>query len=137
LGIGNWELGIGNWELGIKQITMAFDKRQLIARFKNWCYNTLNIIASSNKSYEQRNIRNQLTRSCMSSYANYSAACRAKSRADFIYKLKVVEEELDESILWLDMLIERHSKTELEKQITEAGELLRIIVSSIKTIRKP
>ena len=76
LGIGNWELGIGNWELGIYKV-MPFNSKQLISRFKVWCYNTLNLISDSDRTYEERTIRNQLTKSCMSSYSNYSAACRA------------------------------------------------------------
>jgi four helix bundle protein len=80
---------------------------------------------------------NQLIRSSSSPGANYRAACRAKSIADFINKLKIVEEELDESIYFLELLSFFNTK-ELEKSsllMREGGELLAITVQSIKTSR--
>lgn len=80
----------------------------------------------------------QLIRCSSSVGANYRAACRAKSMADFIYKLKIVEEEADESMYFLELLIEVQQKNdiELKRLHTEANEIVAIIVSSIKTIRK-
>ncbi|MGB5610210.1 four helix bundle protein, partial [Eudoraea sp.] len=70
--------------------------------------------------------------------ANYRASQRAKSTADFIYKLKIVEEEVDESIYWLELFQEvlDPGKTEMKLLIQEANELLAIVVASIKTARK-
>jgi len=70
--------------------------------------------------------------------ANYRAATRARSRADFIAKPGIAEEECDETIYWMDMLIElklinKHRTRELR---SEAEQLLAIIVSSIKTARR-
>lgn len=75
---------------------------------------------------------------CSSSVgANHRAACRAKSNADFINKLKIVEEELDETLYFLDLVKEINGgKIEIINPIEkEANELLAIYVASIKTLR--
>ncbi|MEP2237188.1 four helix bundle protein [Maribacter sp.] len=79
----------------------------------------------------------QLIRSSSSVGANYRASQRAKSTADFINKLKIVEEEIDESAYWLELFSEVNSnrKEEIIKLHNEAKELLAIIVASIKTTR--
>ena len=89
-------------------------------------YNTVN------KAYSAQLIR------CSSSVgANYRAACRAKSPADFIYKLKIVEEETDETMFWLEILEEsnliKYERIKLVK--LELNEILAIVVSSIKTVK--
>jgi len=80
---------------------------------------------------------NQLIRSSSSSAANYRAACRGKSTPDFINKLKIVEEELDEAIFFLELLA--HFNSGFEEKIilliNEGNELLSITVQSIKTSR--
>jgi four helix bundle protein len=83
-------------------------------------------------------IRNQLERSAISVGANYRAAVRAKSAADFINKLKIVEEECDESIYFLELLDEFSTdyKNEIKTLQNEANELLAIFVASINTARK-
>ena len=83
-------------------------------------------------------IGRQLLRSGTSVGANYRAACRAKSRVDFIAKLKVVEEELDEVMCWLELLVASRSagKEESLRLSKQADELLAIVVSSIHTARK-
>ncbi len=83
-------------------------------------------------------IGNQLLRSGTSVGANYRAACRAKSRADFISKLGNVEEEVDESIYWMEILegIGSVKAKDIESLKAEANELLAITVSSINTARK-
>lgn len=85
-------------------------------------------------------IKKQLIRCCTSVGANYRAACRAKSKADFINKLKIVEEETDESIYFLELLEQLNIKDQNKKIISklkqEADSILAIMVSSIKTTRK-
>lgn len=70
--------------------------------------------------------------------ANYRAACRAKSNADFINKLKIVEEELDESMFWIEFVVGLEEKlgNDVVEIYKEADELLAITVASIKTLRK-
>lgn len=82
-------------------------------------------------------IGNQLLRCGTSVGANYRAACRARSNADFIAKMGIVEEETDETIYWIEMLVE----AEIIKQklvnnlLDEANQILSIVVSSINTAR--
>lgn len=80
---------------------------------------------------------NQLIRCSSSVGANYRAACRAKSNADFINKLKIVEEEADESMYFLELLMEVGNKeqNEIKRLHVEVNELLSIIVASIRTMR--
>lgn len=80
----------------------------------------------------------QLVRYSSSVGANYRAACRAKSDRDFLNKLKIVEEECDESMFFLELIneltdVEKETNLQLRK---EANELLSIIVASINTTRK-
>ena len=79
----------------------------------------------------------QLIRCSASVGANYRAACRAKSDADFINKLKIVEEEADESMYFLEifLIISKKEHPEIKRLLNEANELLSIIVSSIKTMK--
>src|SRR5258708_32985239 len=80
---------------------------------------------------------NQLIRSSSSPGTNYRAALRGKSTADFINKLKIVEEEVDESIYFLELLFHFNNdfKVEIEKLTKEGNELLAITVKSIQTSR--
>ncbi|MBU1424051.1 MAG: four helix bundle protein [Gammaproteobacteria bacterium] len=82
-------------------------------------------------------IGRQLLRSGTSVGANYRAACRAKSAADFIAKMGIVEEEADECIYWMELLAEANilPLTRLQPLMTEADELVAITVSSIKTAK--
>lgn len=82
-------------------------------------------------------IAKQIIRSATSIGANYRAACRAKSTADMIVKLKIVEEESDETIYWLELLLESKSlpQSEVSELIKETDEILAMTVASIKTLR--
>ena len=79
----------------------------------------------------------QLVKSSSSVGANYRAARRAKSDADFLNKLKIVEEEADESVYFLELLREFNGefKEDISVMINEGTEILKIIVSSINTTR--
>ena len=83
-------------------------------------------------------IAKQIVRSSTSIGANYRAACRAKSIPDFINKLKIVEEETDETLYWLEILEESSfiPKEKLSDLMKETDEILSIIVSSINTTKK-
>jgi four helix bundle protein len=73
----------------------------------------------------------------MSVGANYRAACRARSRADFTAKMGIVEEEADEVVYWIEMLVDCDLVKQklVEPLLTEANEIVSIIVSSIRTAR--
>ncbi len=84
-----------------------------------------------------RTIGRQLLRSACSVGANYRAACRAKSKADFISKMGIVLEEADESAYWIELLQEtgKIHKDGFEPLLREAYELVAISISSINTAR--
>ena len=83
-------------------------------------------------------IGRQLLRSGTSVGANYRSACRAKSNADFIAKMGIVEEEADESAYWMELLVEANlvEATYLADLLNEANQLTAITVASIKTARQ-
>jgi four helix bundle protein len=80
-------------------------------------------------------IAGQIVRSGTSVVANYRALCRARSRADFINKTSIVEEEADETCLWLELLIQRGvlPLRRIQSLLEEANELTAIFVASRKT----
>jgi four helix bundle protein len=82
-------------------------------------------------------IGRQILRSATSVGANYRAACRAKSPADIINKLKIVEEGADETLFWQELLVEADlvPESRLADLITETNEILAMTVASIKTLR--
>ena len=90
------------------------------------------------QNYTSRVIINQILRCALSVGANYRAVCRAKSDKDFINKMKIVEEECDETIYWLEIIEE----SGLAKMVIvtplkrEAKEILAMIVASINTMSK-
>lgn len=90
------------------------------------------------KTREYNAYINQLLRCSSSIGANYRASQRAKSTVDFIYKLKIVEEEADETLYFLELLSEFNPSflTEIQSLHKEGNEILSIIVASIKTARK-
>ncbi len=79
----------------------------------------------------------QITRSSSSTAANYRAAQRAKSDADFLNKLKIVEEEADETVFFLELLLVFNAEYEkpIQDLIDEGTEILKMIVASINTMR--
>jgi four helix bundle protein len=80
----------------------------------------------------------QLIRSSSSVGANYRAVCRAKSQADMINKLKIVEEEADETLYWLEIIIESGLLPEnrVSDLMKETDEILSMVVASLRTLRK-
>ncbi len=83
-------------------------------------------------------IGKQIIRSGTSPGANYRAACLGKSDKDFLNKLKMVEEELDETLYWLELIVESGllKASLLDDLMQENKELFKIIVSSINTMKK-
>ncbi|MBA3675377.1 MAG: four helix bundle protein [Chitinophagaceae bacterium] len=80
----------------------------------------------------------QLIKSSSSVGANYRATRRAKSKADFINKFKIVEEETDESLFFLELIVEfnKEKRDKIAILYKEGEEILKIIVASLKTLRK-
>jgi four helix bundle protein len=114
-------------------------KEELIARNRKFALDVLMTIEAlpSNRVYDA--LVRQLIRSSTSIGANYRAACRAKSTKDFVSKLKIVEEEADESSYFLDLLKEidkGKSKEKLDSLLSESNQLVSIYVASLKTMRE-
>jgi four helix bundle protein len=112
-------------------------KEELLLRTKNYAIANGRLVLSIPNNIVNRNYADQLNRSASSVGANYRAACRAKSKADFINKLKIVEEELDETLFFMGLLVELNA--EMREKIVpiykEGNELLSIIVAAINTSR--
>lgn len=113
------------------------DANELKKRTQNFALNIIRFVQSLATKTPLHILGHQLVRCGTSVGANYRAACRAKSRLDFIAKLKIVEEECDESIYWLELLValEIGNSTEMAALIEEANRILAIIVASIRTAR--
>lgn len=82
------------------------DKHELLARTKVFALRALKLVDHLPRTASGRAIGNQLVRSATSVGANYRAACRSRSRAEFAAKLGVVAEEADESVYWLELVRE-------------------------------
>src|SRR3989440_6419384 len=108
---------------------------ELKKRTKRFALRILKLVAALPKTVAGRTIGGQLVRSGTSVPANYRAACRARSKAEFISRLGVVEEEADESALWLELIMEGAlmKKTLVEPLWKEADELVAIMTSSRKS----
>lgn len=85
-----------------------------------------------------RVIRNQMIRCGSSVGANYRAACRAKSKPDFVSKMGTVEEEADETIYWMELLIDTGivKQNRIADLMSEADQILSIVIASIKTAKR-
>lgn len=114
------------------------EKKELQDRLK-WFAITI-VKFSETLPYESgfKTVKNQIVRSAPSSAANYRAACRAKSDADYISKMGTVEEELDETMFWLEFTVglSEDYSSEVAPLWKEGDELLAIIVSSIITKKR-
>jgi len=110
-------------------------KEQIQLRTKKLAIGIVRLCGMLPKNDSNKIISRQLIRASCSVGANYHAVCRAKSPADFINKLSIVEEEADESIFWLELLEEletRFSET-ISVNIREMTEILSIVVAARKT----
>jgi four helix bundle protein len=114
-------------------------KSEMIRRTKQFAIDVWRLCSKLPHSREYNSYVNQLIRSSSSVAANYRAVGRAKSKADFINKLKIVEEEGDESQFFLEVINEVNDNQDLFPEITrlikEADEIVAIVVASIKTAR--
>ena len=107
-------------------------------RTKQLAIRIINMVEKMPNTVTSNVISGQLLRSGTSIGANYRACCRAKSTRDFINKLKIVEEEADETLFWLEVIEETKifKSQKLLPLKTETNEILSIIVASIKTSKK-
>jgi four helix bundle protein len=106
-------------------------------RTKAYASRIVKLCSALPKDWVLRTLRQQLLRCGTSVGANYRAVCRAKSHADFIHKLRIVEEECDESFFWMELVIENGlvKPIRLKQLMAETNEILAIVVASAKTAR--
>lgn len=113
------------------------DQEAMKKRTKQFALRVIALVQALPQSWIATVLGKQLPRCATSVGANYRAACRAKSTADFIAKLKIVEEEADEACYWLELiaaadLVKEQRLTSLKQ---EADELTAITVATIRTTR--
>jgi four helix bundle protein len=110
---------------------------QLKKRTKVFSISILELVEKLPNTISGRAVANQIVRSGTSVGANYRAVCRARSDREFIAKMSIVIEESDETMFWLEIIIEKQwiDKSEVEVVWKEGNELTAIFVSSMKTIK--
>jgi len=113
-------------------------ERELLQRTKQFALRIFKLVGALPQTIQGRAVAAQLIRSGTSVAANYRAACRARSKAEFVAKLGIVEEEADETAFWLELIIETSllSPTKVKPLLTEASEIVAIMTSSKKTAAK-
>jgi four helix bundle protein len=114
------------------------NNENLKARTKRFALDVIKLVETLPPGKTCDVIGRQLLRSGTSVGANYRAACRAKSPADFVYKMGIVEEEADESGYWMELLIDsgKIKSSQPAALIKESSELVAISIASIQTARK-
>ena len=108
------------------------DAEDLKERTKQFALRILKLVEALPNSLQGRTIAGQLVRAGTSVGANYRAACRGRSRAEFIAKIGIVEEEADESAFWLELIIDGAflNENQVKPLLSEATELTKIMASS-------
>ena len=112
-------------------------EQELKTRFRDFAVRIFKMVDSMPHTISATAIAKQVVRSGTSPIANYRAACLGKSKKDFLNKLKMVEEEIDETGQWLDIIMECEMlpRNRVTALYDESQELLKIIVSSILTVQ--
>ena len=114
------------------------NKEELKKRTKTFAVRVFKFMLSVEKGKSTDIISYQILKASSSVAANYRSTCRGKSDADFLNKLKIVDEEADESLFWLELIDELKINCdfkELKSLMVEANELVSIFSASIKTIK--
>ena len=131
--LGDLRFTIWRFEIG----RLDMNSEDLKKRTKNFALNIIKVVENFSKNTTGFVIGKQIVKSATSIGANYRSACRAKSKADFIAKISIVEEEADETLYWLELagecgLIDENNLKDLLK---EANELVAIFTSTRKTAK--
>jgi four helix bundle protein len=112
-------------------------REEMKNRTKGYANRIVKLCSALPGNWVAQTLGKQLLRCGTSVGANYRAVCRAKSTSDFINKLRIVEEEYDESMFWMELLVENNlvKAPRLRDLMKEANEILAIVVTSAKTAR--
>jgi four helix bundle protein len=113
------------------------DEEVFKTRTKKLALRAIELVETLPKGKTADVIGRQLLRSATSVGANYRAACRGKSTADVLAKLAIVEEEADETVYWLELLVEAEilPESRVTPLLKESNEIVAMTVASIKTLR--
>ena len=113
------------------------DANEMKRRTRRYALAIVRLVEGLPKTKTAAVIGNQLLRCGTSVGANYRASCRARSQADFIAKMGIVEEEADESMYWMELLVDAGlaNKGDVNELMSEANQIVAMVVSSIKTAR--
>jgi four helix bundle protein len=128
--------GFSNQDLGLR--IFGVNKEELKQRTKSFALRVMKLVDHLPDNRKGRVLGDQLLRSATSVAANYRAACRARSTAEFIAKLGNVLEEADESALWLELITDGAllERTRTNALLTEADELTAIIFTARRTTQR-
>jgi four helix bundle protein len=109
---------------------------ELKLRTKKFSLEIIELVEKLPNSIACRTISNQIIRSGTSVGANYRAVCRARSDREFVSKMNIVLEEADETVFWLEIIVEKKwlNESETLKILDEGNQLTAIFVSSLKTV---
>jgi len=124
-------------QISDRPLATTINAETLKERTKQFAIHAIRLCRALPKSSESSIISRQLMRSATSGGANYKAVCRARSTADFVSKLGVVREEADESLFWIDLLVDTGiaSPDYVRLLRSEANELVAIFVASLRTAK--
>ena len=126
-------MAIGDWRL-----EDIVTERELKDRTKSFALRTMKLAAALPSNTVGRAIARQIVRSGTSVAANYRAACRGRSKAEFVAKLGIVEEEADETMLWLELIAEGGLMPtgQVQALLDEANEITAIMAASRISARR-
>jgi four helix bundle protein len=116
---------------------MTMNPNEMKKRTKSYALAIIRLVESLPNTPTARVIGNQLLRCGTSVGANYRASCRARSQADFISKMGIVEEEADESVYWMELLVDSNivPPNAVAELCDEGNQIVAIVVASINTAR--
>lgn len=117
---------------------VVYPADELKRRSRDSALRVIRLSRSLPKTLEAGVINRQLLRSAASVAANYRAVCRARSKAEFVAKIGVVVEEMDETLFWIELLVDASivPAKRMQALILEAGELLAIFAASQRTAKR-
>lgn len=134
-------MGFGIADLGLEDDVkgaLKMNAEEMKTRTKEFAKDIINLCRKLPNNREGRLIGNQVFKSGTSVAANYRAACRGRSKAEFIAKLGIVEEEADETLFWLEIIEEMniYDPSSVDSLMQECDEIIAIMVSSVKTAKR-
>jgi len=129
---------VRNAECGVRIADCGMRNEDLKQRTKKFALEIIRLVENLPKNRIADILGRQILRSGTSVGANYRASCRARSRADFISKMGIVEEEADESLYWLELLLEAKlvRQDQIQHLVAEGNEITAMVIASIRTARR-